>query len=127
MIDELLPADVELPDPMADTPLTDKKKVRARAKKSDIKQVQRTDVLKGLLSLREGRAWLYWLLNETCHVWNPSTCVNSRTGAFDPLGTMFNEGARSVGIVLDTQMKFASPSDYESMIRESQEKETPDA
>lgn len=102
-----------------DTPLTDKRQVRERAKKSGGIERRRRATLLGLMNVREGRELMYWLL-EKCHTDKTSTCVNPN--GFDPYGTFFNEGARSVGIMLQNELIAAAPAQMALMLQEEQER-----
>lgn len=107
-------------DENTDTPLTDRKQVKERAKKSQSVELRRRLTLAEMLKPPACREFFYWLL-EKCHVDKTSTCVNA-TG-FDAYGTFFNEGARSVGIALQSEMLIAAPTLYALMLSEEQERQ----
>ena len=111
----------ESDDVTQSTGLSNKSVVKGRNKKISQTESARREVVQKLMGFRQGRAFIYWLMADKCHFWLPSTCINPVAGAFDPLGTIFNEGARSVGIALHDILSVTSPDDYLKMIRESKE------
>ncbi len=107
-------------DENTDTPLTDKKQVRERAKKAGSELSRRRATLVGLMNVREGRELVYWLL-EKCHVNKTSTCLGP--SGFDAHGTFFNEGARSVGIALQDELIAVASAQMALMLAEEQERQ----
>ncbi len=106
-------------DEPTDTPLTDKRQVRERAKKAGSTENRRRATLLGLMNIREGRELVHWLL-EKCHTDKTSTCLGP--AGFDAYGTFFNEGARSVGILLQAELIAAAPAQMALMLQEEQER-----
>lgn len=106
-------------DENVDTPLTDKKQVRERTKKSEGVERRRRTTLAEMMKPPACREFFYWLLDK-CHVDKTSTCVNP--SGFDAYGTFFNEGARSVGIALQAELLVAAPELYALMLTEEQER-----
>lgn len=103
-----------------DTPLTDKRQVKERAKKAGNTESRRRATLSALMNVREGRELIYWLL-EKCHIDKTSTCVSPN--GFDVYGTFFNEGARSVGIMLQAELIAVAPAQMALMLQEEQERQ----
>lgn len=103
-----------------DTPLTDKRQVKERAKKAGNTESRRRATLSALMNVREGRELVYWLL-EKCHIDKTSTCVSP--SGFDAYGTFFNEGARSVGIMLQAELIAVAPAQMALMLQEEQERQ----
>ena len=102
-----------------DTPLTSRAQVKARAKDAGSAEKRRRSALYGLLTLKEGRELMHWLL-EKCHIDKSSTCLNA--SGFDAYGTFFNEGARSVGLALYGEIVAAHPEGYALMEQEARER-----
>lgn len=66
-----------------------------------------------LLKEPRGRRWLWTLIFETCHVHSLSYVPG------DQMSTAFNEGGKSVGLALLSQITAHYPARYKKMIEEN--------
>lgn len=93
------------PDNVADGKAVDEK--RKRTKREDR---ERQDALRALMGTKQGRSWLWWLL-EKCHVNHTSFDVN-------PSLMAFREGERNIGLIVTAEAIAASPGLYLKMREE---------
>ena len=101
---------------MSDEPYNaaDPKAVKASVKAQRSADAQRAEILRGLMSLPAGRAWVFHLL-ESCHVFQ-----SSYTG--DGLSMAFKEGERNVGLRLLSDVMSTCPDQYIQAMREANER-----
>lgn len=88
--------------------------VRRAAKASAVAQSLDDSVVRELMSTPLGRAWI-WRKLEACHVFASSFAADDRT-------TSFNEGQRSIGLALISDVMRACPDYYLLAMRESDER-----
>jgi hypothetical protein len=86
--------------------------VAERKRKADRAETKRLAALKTVMSTREGRRYVWWLLDQ-CGVFRTSFTGNSTT--------FFNEGQRNVGLILMGDVNAACPEQYLVMINEAKE------
>jgi len=99
-------------DPLDDT---DQSKGRSKRKtKAEQEQARRDVALRQIMATREGRAWMYWILNFA-GVFRLSF-AGEATHA-----TAFNEGQRNVGQILFADVNRVTPAQYLTMMTEAQE------
>lgn len=100
-----IPAD-ELPDNAAD-----ETQVVARKRAAGRRDQRLRNTLVGILSVRDGREWV-WDLLERCNVYSQSFVQG------EPDATAFNEGRRSVGNRLLAEIVRADPQAMITMMKE---------
>src|SRR5229473_975549 len=88
----------------------DRKDIRRLEKAARLAEAQRGEIIKGLMSLAPGRAWMHDLISE-CHVF--STPFTS-----DPQTTAFNCGKQSIGLQLFGDVVSTCPNEYVLMMQE---------
>lgn len=88
----------------------DRHHVRAAAKQAKIDESQRLEIIRGIMSLPAGRAWMLGHL-ETCHIFASSHTRNA-------LDTAFAEGERNVGLRFLLDIMQACPEQYTVMMQE---------
>ncbi len=86
----------------------DKRKRRAKFTES-----QRLTAVRGIMSVPEGRRWM-WEVLEMCHVHHTSFTTNGLT-------TAFKEGERNVGLRIEADIMTAAPESYMQMVKEAKE------
>lgn len=101
-----------------ETPLTDRRQVKARAKKSDIALERRRATMRGVLNVLEGRELFWWLLEQLGPTRSP---VAGRP--VDINATMFNVGMANAGNILLAEITAAAPDKYLLMLAEEQERQ----
>jgi hypothetical protein len=89
----------------------DPQQVRERRRQGREREREEGSAVQALLSSREGRDWMYALL-EQCHTFHSSFST-------DPLQMAFNEGERNIGIKLMAVIMRACPHRYNEMIQEA--------
>lgn len=94
---------------------SNRKDVRKAEKEGKLAERQRQEMVKGIMSLRPGRAWMLERL-ERCHLF--STTFNG-----DPLQSAFNEGQRNIGLQDLTDIMAACPNHYITMMLERNERD----
>jgi len=110
------------PDAMADTGLADRKTVKARKKVSVTAEKDREATLAGLMSIPNGRRWMWWLLG-LCHVGHQPAHILSGSGAIDVPRSFLNFGEMNIGNQLIAAIYRAAPDEYARMVKEANEKE----
>lgn len=85
-------------------------KVRARKKELSARQVRLDNVLAALMERREGREFI-WALLERCRIYEVSFSSDAPLMAF-------REGHRNVGLQLVADVMRVSPEDYLTMAKE---------
>ena len=91
---------------------TDVKRIAKDARQADL---VRQEIIRGIMSLPQGRGWMYGLL-ERCHVFQTTFTGKS-------LSMAFQEGERNIGLELIQDVMAACPDQYVAMIREAQSNE----
>ncbi len=94
---------------------SDRKQVNAARKKAARKNSKRLEVIKALMQHKDGREWIYELL-ERGHIY-----VTSFTPG-DPYRSAFNEGERNYANQILIDVTLAAPDEYLMMMRESRER-----
>jgi hypothetical protein len=89
----------------------DPQQVRERRRASRSREREEGSAVQALLSSREGRDWMYALL-EQCHTFTSSF-------SSDPLQMAFSEGERNVGLQLMAVIMRACPHRYNEMMQEA--------
>ncbi len=108
------------PDPMADTPLTDRKQVKTAKTRAKNRERERDNTLAGIMSVPEGRRFFHWLIGQCGPLQFP---VNypAPPCPIDVNGTMVNIGKMAIGNLLIAQLTRVCPEKYLDMLKESQE------
>jgi hypothetical protein len=90
--------------------------VRTAQKQAKVVELQRREVVNGIMSVAPGRKWMCELL-ETCHIFATS---------FSDVGLRmaFMEGQREVGLRLLADIMGACPDRYIEMMRERNERQS---
>jgi hypothetical protein len=83
------------------------KKRRTAGRKNKADQ----NIVKGVMSSKEGRAWMFGVL-DACHIYSTSF-----TG--DALTSAFREGERNIGLKLIGSVTRSAPDEYALMLKES--------
>lgn len=73
------------------------------------------EVVRTIMSTKQGRAWMYDKLSEA-HIWTPSFAPG------DQFVTAYKEGERNAGLKLLGDIQAAAPDQYIAMVNESSEK-----
>jgi hypothetical protein len=89
---------------------SNRKDIRRAEKDARAAEISRLDYLKAAMSVPQGRAWFYELL-ETCHLFS-----DPFTG--DPLREAYVKGERNVGLRLFADIIAHCPDDYIKMVKE---------
>jgi hypothetical protein len=90
---------------------SNRKDIRRAEKDAKAAEIQRLDYLKAAMSMPQGRAWFYTLL-ESCHLF-----ADPFTG--DPLREAYLKGERNVGLALFADIIAHCPDDYIKMVKEA--------
>ncbi len=90
----------------------DPEAVSRKKRKADRADSLRLAAFKAVMATREGRRYLWWLLDR-CGVFRTSFTGNSTT--------FFNEGQRNVGLMLIADITTACPEAYIVMLNEAKE------
>lgn len=93
----------------------DPQHVAKRQKSGKTRDLQKASALKGIMSLPEGRMWM-WDLIARCGVYHSSY-------SSDALAMAFQEGHRNIGLHLTAEINRLSPELYARMTAENQEKD----
>jgi len=89
--------------------------VRLAEKEAKREENERKEIIKGLMSLAAGRAWVLARL-ESCHIFAPSFSRNA-------LDMAFAEGERNVGLQILNDIMSACPDRYADMMEERNERD----
>lgn len=92
----------------------DRKSIRRKEKASRLAEVQRREIVHGVMSTPSGRQWM-WDLLGSCHIF-------VSTFAVDPLQSAFQEGERNVGLALLADIMAHCPDYYIQAMREANER-----
>ena len=92
----------------------ERKDVRAAEKAAKIAESQSAEIIRSLMSIPPGRAWVLTLL-ESAHVF--ATSFDR-----DPVAMAFNEGERNQGLILLTAIMSACPDQFLLMMKERNER-----
>ena len=111
----------ELPNALADAGLADRKTVKARRKVSVTAEKDREATLAGLMSIPNGRRWMWWLLG-LCHVGHQPAHILA-SGPVDVPRSFLNFGEMNIGNQLIAAIYRACPDEYARMVKEANEKE----
>lgn len=95
----------------------DERHVEKKKRRVKINDNAANSAIRGVMSVPEGRAFFWWLLEE-CRVHHSSFNTNGLTMAF-------MEGQRNVGLKLESRLVEACADDFMQMHKEAREK--PDA
>lgn len=94
----------------------DKASVNKARKKAARERILQDEVVRGIMSVREGRVWIYRLL-EFCDLFgNPH--INGQ-----PDATSFNCGMQNVARKIWLEVEAAAPEDTMKMLKEAKENE----
>lgn len=93
----------------------DPEQVNLARKKAGRRKVNRLRVIEGLMSLPEGRKWMYDLLSR-CHIYSTPFVAG------DPYGTAFQAGEQNIGQMLLADVVAAAPENYILMCTEGKQK-----
>ena len=93
---------------------SNKKSVNNARKKAAARNKKRLEVIQLLMQHRDGRAWIYEIL-ERCHIYTTSFVQG------DPHATSFREGERNVGNQLLIDVLTAATDEYLKMVKEGKE------
>lgn len=96
-------------------PLADPRIAAKQAKAAKRAQREEIDEVRALMASRPGRAFIWRLLTQVCHVHATSFTGNS--------ATFFNEGARGVGLYYLGLLKLHCFDAYQLMEKEARENE----
>lgn len=99
---------------MNDYNAAERSDVKAASKAARIAEVQRQEVITGLMSTIAGRAWMHERLLR-CHIFQ-----SSHTS--DALNTAFAEGERNIGLMDLNDIMATCPDQYVLMMREYNER-----
>lgn len=94
---------------------SNRRHVRLATKEAKREEAERKEIIRGLMSLAAGRAWMLARL-ESCHVFASSYSSN-------PYDTAFAEGERNVGLQLLNDIMSACPDRYTEMMNERNERD----
>lgn len=86
----------------------------SRRKRAKAKQSEEADILQNLLATKEGRRFFYDILFNVCGMNMPQTSGDCREEY-----TLFREGARQVGLDLQTRALRAAKDQYIIMLSEN--------
>lgn len=90
---------------------SNRKDIRRAEKEAQAAEIRALDYLKAAMSVPQGRAWFYELL-EGCYCFNePDT--------WDPYQNMYFKGMRNVGLRIFAQISANCPDDYILMMKEA--------
>lgn len=95
---------------------SERKDVRQAEKAARQAALQRAEIIRGILSLAPGRAWMCDLL-ERCHIFSSSFSTSA-------LATAFAEGERNIGLQLLGDIHAHCPEQYTQMMRERNDRDT---
>jgi hypothetical protein len=93
----------------------DAQHVAKRQKSQKTRDLQKASALKGIMSIPEGRMWM-WDLIGRCGVYHSSYSP-------DALAMAFHEGHRNIGLHLTAEINRLSPELYARMVNENQDRE----
>lgn len=103
----------DVPDPHSPTPdVGDKRVVEARNRDMKRREKRIRTTLAGMLTNRDVREWL-WDHLTACNVFSQSFVQG------EPDSTAFNEGKRSIGNRLISEIVLADPAAYVTMMKEN--------
>lgn len=103
-------------EPMNDLPnAADRKSIRKQEKAARLAERQRHEVITQIMSTTFGRAW-FWDYLSSAH------CFATTHVPGDALGSAFQEGRRSLGLELLSDILSACPDAYIQAMRESNER-----
>lgn len=91
---------------------SDREQVNNARKKDGQKKRARLATIAGIMDIKEGRAWVYSLL-DICHIFQTPFIQG------DPHATSFRCGEHNVGLRILSEIQEAAPSQYITMIEES--------
>ena len=89
--------------------------IRKAAKAAKADAAQRLEIVRGIMSLPSGRAWM--------HDWLQSCNIFATTFTGNALQSAFNEGRRSIGLRMLAEIMQACPDQYVQMMREENERD----
>lgn len=95
---------------------SDRRHIRVAEKQAKVVDDQRGEIVRGIMSLIPGRAWMVDLL-EACHVFSSSMATSA-------LQMAFSEGERNIGLRLLNDVMRACPDEYVLMMRERNERDS---
>ena len=93
----------------------DRRDIRKAEKEAKLRELQRREIVTGIMSVSPGRDWMLDVL-EFCHIFATSFSSES-------LNMAFAEGQRSVGLRLLGDIMSACPDSYVQMMRERNERD----
>lgn len=93
---------------------SDKKSVNNKRKKAAALERERLDFVAGIMSLPQGRKWMFGLMTDLNLFGNPIV-------PGDTYATYHNLGAQNFGKKLLQDINLAAPDDYVKMMKESRE------
>ena len=90
---------------------SNRKDIRRAEREARLEEVRALDYLKAAMSVAQGRAWFYELL-ESCHCFN-------EVPNWEPYQEMYYKGMRNVGLRIFAQITAHCPDDYITMMKEA--------
>lgn len=101
---------------MSDAPnAADRKSIRKQEKAARLADRARAEVITSIMSTVSGRAWLWDHLSG-------AHCFHTTHVPADPLGSAFQEGRRSLGLELLSDIMRACPDSYIQAMKEANER-----
>lgn len=97
---------------MGEGKLSDVPEQQAAKKRRAMAIRTRGEDLIRLMSSKEGRRTVYWVIDEVCQLYSSSFAGNDRE-------TNYLEGRRSVAIAIMRELQRTCPAQYSEMIREA--------
>lgn len=91
---------------------SDPSQVNKARKKAARTRADRLEFIKAAMSVEQGRAWFYDILNR-CHI------LRQPFVAGDPHSTSFRCGEMNIGAMILDDIQTAAPDDYIKMVREN--------
>lgn len=101
-----------------DTPLTDRRQVRARKDTAATAEKRRRATLAGVLNVLEGRELFWWMLEQFGPTRSPL-----QGNPVDIPATFKNIGMANAGNILLAEITAAAPDKYLLMLQEEQERQ----
>jgi len=90
----------------------DPKQVNRARKKAAREKLQHDEVIRGIMSVKEGRKWIYHILEFSCMFGNP-------IASGDPYSTYANIGMANIGKMIWSEVEDAAPEFCTLMLKEA--------
>src|SRR5438046_2714835 len=117
---DIMPAGSEIPELGADTPLTDRKRVKSVKVRAKNAEKERQATMRGIMDIAEGRRFFRWLIAQ-CGALQFPVNYPAPGAAIDVPGTMVNIGRMGIGHLLIAELTSCAPDLYLKMLKEAQE------